>query len=158
MQSQIPVILPVIDYNYTFDRPILGGELGYRLNFTSLTRQDADFDPITQLASNNGTCSQTANPAIKNTANCLLRGVPGTYTRFSAETQWRRRITDQFGQVFTPVRVSEIRCGGYADQEPARRRQLHSDRRRQSRARNADRRTRISVPVHQHSVMGYADG
>jgi LPS-assembly protein len=102
VQSQIPVILPVIDYNYTFDRPILGGELGYRLNFTSLTRQDADFDPITQLASNNGTCSQTANPAIKNTANCLLRGVPGTYTRFSAETQWRRRITDQFGQVFTP--------------------------------------------------------
>ncbi|MGC2640958.1 MAG: LPS assembly protein LptD, partial [Pseudolabrys sp.] len=46
-QSQIPVIHPVIDYNYTFDRPILGGELGYRLNFTSLTRQDANFDAIT---------------------------------------------------------------------------------------------------------------
>ena len=65
MQSQIPVIHPVIDYNYTFDRPILGGELGYRLNFTSLTRQDADFDAITQSALNNGTCTQTADPAIK---------------------------------------------------------------------------------------------
>lgn len=101
-QSQIPVIHPVIDYNYVFDRPILGGELGYRINFTSLTRQDADFDAITQSAQLNGTCAQTANPAIKNTANCLLRGVPGTYSRFSAETTWRRSITDQFGQVFTP--------------------------------------------------------
>jgi LPS-assembly protein len=101
-QGQIPVIHPVVDYNYVFDRPILGGELGYRVNFTSLTRQDADFDPITQSALLNGTCTQTANPAIKNTSSCLLRGVPGTYSRFSAEMTWRRSITDQFGQVFTP--------------------------------------------------------
>jgi LPS-assembly protein len=101
-QGQIPVIHPVVDYNYVFDRPIFGGELGYRLNFTSLTRNEADFDPITQSALNNGTCTQTANPAIKTTANCLLRGVPGTFSRFSAEMQWRRSITDPFGQVFTP--------------------------------------------------------
>ena len=111
VQSQIPIIHPVIDYNYTFDRPILGGELGYRLNFTSLTRQDADFDAITQSALNNGTCTQTADPAIKTSANCLLRGVPGTYTRFSAETQWRRRITDQFGQVFTPFASVRVDAG-----------------------------------------------
>jgi LPS-assembly protein len=101
-QSQIPVIHPVIDYNYVFDRPILGGEVGYRINFTSLTRSEADFDPITQSALNNGTCTETANPALKTTASCLLRGVPGTYSRFSAEAQWRRTITDPFGQVFTP--------------------------------------------------------
>ena len=110
-QSQIPIIHPVIDYKYTFDRPIFGGELGYRVNFASLTRQDADFDAITQNALNNGTCTQTANPAIKTTANCLLRGVPGTYTRFSAETQWRRRITDQFGQVFTPFASVRVDAG-----------------------------------------------
>ena len=101
-QGQIPVIHPVIDYNYVFDRPILGGELGYRVNFTSLTRNDADFDPITQSALLDGSCTQTANPAIKTTANCLLRGVPGTYSRFSADLNWRRSITDPFGQVFTP--------------------------------------------------------
>ena len=111
VQSQIPVIHPVIDYNYTFDRPILGGELGYRLNFTSLTRGDANFNAITQSALNNGTCAQTADPAIKTPANCLLRGVPGTYTRFSAETQWRRRITDQFGQVFTPFASVRVDAG-----------------------------------------------
>jgi LPS-assembly protein len=110
-QTQIPVIHPVIDYTYTFDRPILGGELSYKLNFTSLTRQDADFDAITQSALNNGTCTQTANPAIKNTTNCLLRGVPGTYTRFSAQTQWRRGITDQFGQVFTPFASVRVDAG-----------------------------------------------
>ena len=111
VQTQIPVIHPVIDYSYTFDRPILGGELGYRLNFISLTRQDADFDPITQSALNNGTCTQTADPAIKTSANCLLRGVPGTFTRFSAEAQWRRRITDQFGQVFTPFASVRVDAG-----------------------------------------------
>ena len=110
-QNQIPIIHPVIDYNYTFDRPILGGELGYRLNFTSLTRQDANFDAITQSALNNGSCTQTADPAIKTTANCLLRGVPGTYTRFSAETHWRRRVTDQFGQVFTPFASVRVDAG-----------------------------------------------
>ena len=111
VQTQIPIIHPVIDYSYTFDRPILGGELGYRLNFISLTRQDADFDPITQSALNNGTCTQTADPAIKTSANCLLRGVPGTFTRFSAEAQWRRRITDQFGQVFTPFASVRVDAG-----------------------------------------------
>jgi LPS-assembly protein len=110
-QNQIPIIHPVIDYNYTFDRPILGGELGYRLNLTSLTRQDANFDAITQSALNNGSCTQTADPAIKTTANCLLRGVPGTYTRFSAETHWRRRVTDQFGQVFTPFASVRVDAG-----------------------------------------------
>jgi LPS-assembly protein len=101
-QPQIPVIHPVIDYNYTVDHPIVGGELSYKMNFTSLTRTSADFDPITTTALNNGTCTQTADPAIKTTANCLLRGVPGNYNRFSTEVQWRRSITDSFGQVFTP--------------------------------------------------------
>ena len=102
VQSQLPVIHPVIDYMYTLDHPVLGGELGYNINFTSLTRNKANFDAITQTALSNGTCAQTADPAIKTSANCLLRGIPGTYSRFTAETQWRRSITDQFGQVFTP--------------------------------------------------------
>jgi LPS-assembly protein len=31
-----------------------------------------------------------------------MRGFPGVYSRFSAETTWRRSITDPIGQVFTP--------------------------------------------------------
>ena len=111
VQSQIPIIHPVIDYTYTLDHPVLGGELGYNLNFTSLSRQSANFDAITQSALTNGTCTQTADPAIKNTSNCLLRGVPGTYSRFSAEAHWRRSITDSFGQVFTPFASVRVDAG-----------------------------------------------
>ncbi len=101
-QGQIPVIHPVLDYNYTFDHPVLGGEFGYKVNFTSLTRQSADFEAITQTALGANTCMQTADPAVKTSANCVLRGVPGTYSRFSAETNWRRSVTDPIGEVFTP--------------------------------------------------------
>lgn len=102
-QNELPVIHPVMDYKYIFGQPVLGGELGYKLNLTSLSREDASFDPITTLAQNNNWCGPTtADPAIKNTNNCLLRGVPGTYSRFSAELNWKRSITDSFGQIFTP--------------------------------------------------------
>jgi LPS-assembly protein len=110
-QRQIPVIHPVVDYNYTFDRPVIGGELGYKINFTSLTRSEANFDPITQAALLNNTCTQTADPAIKNSGNCLLRGAPGTFTRLSAEMQWRRNVTDQFGQIFTPFASVRVDAG-----------------------------------------------
>jgi LPS-assembly protein len=50
----------------------------------------------------NSCTSLTADPAAKNPKNCLLRGAPGYYTRFSAEANWRKSITDPFGQVFTP--------------------------------------------------------
>ena len=103
-QNQIPIIRPVMDYDYTFANPILGGELSYRLNLTSLSRQNVDFNPI--VSPTNPTyafCAPTtADPALTNRNNCLLRGFKGDYTRFSGETQWRRRYTDSFGQVFTP--------------------------------------------------------
>jgi LPS-assembly protein len=101
-QSEIPIIHPVLDYSYTVDHPVLGGELGFNVNFTSLSRNRADFDAITQTALTAGTCIQSANPAVKVPARCLLRGIAGTYTRFSAETHWRREITDSIGQVWTP--------------------------------------------------------
>lgn len=102
-QEQLPKILPVVDYNYTVGTPVFGGELGYRVNLTSLTRESASFDPITQTARNNNSCDlSTADPAVKTPANCLLRGIPGNYTRFTAEATWKRTMTDSFGQVFTP--------------------------------------------------------
>jgi LPS-assembly protein len=101
-QSQLPVIHPVLDYAYTFKNPIVGGELSYKVNFTSLTRNSPDFDAISSTSLANGTCLAGADPAQKVPANCLLRGVPGNYTRLSAETNWKRAITDQFGQVWTP--------------------------------------------------------
>ena len=102
VQSQIPVVRPVIDYFYTFKNPIFGGEVSYKLNLTSLHRGTADFDPITQSALTAGSCEPSADPALKTQLNCLLRGVPGDYTRFSGEANWRRTFTDSLGQVWTP--------------------------------------------------------
>jgi LPS-assembly protein len=102
-QSQIPIVLPVIDHDYTVDQPILGGELSFHDNLTSVTRQSANFDPISQTAISTGLCAlNTANPAAVNPTNCVLRGVPGTYTRFSTEVDWKRTYIDPYGQMFTP--------------------------------------------------------
>ena len=102
-QNQLPIVHPVIDYNYVVGQPVLGGELGFRFNLTSLSRNTASFDPITTFAEQNDVCGlNTADPAVKNTNNCLLRGAPGSYTRFSAEANWRKSIIDPFGQIFTP--------------------------------------------------------
>ena len=106
-QGQIPVVHPVLDYMYTFGQPILGGELSYKVNLTSLSRDEASFNAIRRTAfTTDGIdkCSlPTADPAaIRWQQDCLLRGFPGTYSRFSAETTWRRTFTDPYGQVFTP--------------------------------------------------------
>ncbi len=102
-QRQLPVVHPVIDYSYIFANPVFGGQLGYNVNLTSLSRSQTSFDPISNTALNTGACAPTtADPTVKIPANCLMRGVPGTYTRLSAETHWKRSFTDPFGQVFTP--------------------------------------------------------
>jgi LPS-assembly protein len=103
-QSQVPVIAPVIDYNNVVNHSVLGGEFSYKGNFTSLTRDTAAFDPITEAALANGSCLPTsADPAKTITpANCLLRGMPGTYTRLTGEVDWRKSFTDSAGEIWTP--------------------------------------------------------
>jgi len=101
IQSQIPVIHPVLDYSNVLAQPIVGGELSYKVNLTSLTRQTAEFDAINANAANNNLCA-TNNPATVNSSNCLLRGIAGTYSRSSAEVDWRRTFVTENGQVITP--------------------------------------------------------
>mgnify|MGYP003707170005 CR=1 FL=1 len=104
-QSQVPIIYPVIDYANVLNYPIFGGEVSYKTNFVNLSRDQAVFDPITTIANTNGLCASAvviADPAARTPAQCLLRGFPGTYTRLTAEAQWRRSFTDPFGQIWTP--------------------------------------------------------
>ncbi len=105
-QDKVPVIHPVVDYSNVINSPILGGEFSYKTNFTSLTRETAAFDPITTLANTNGLClTASADPLARLPSQCLLRGIPGTYTRLSAEAQWRRSFTDPAGQIWTPFAI-----------------------------------------------------
>ena len=101
IQAEIPYIHPVLDYSNVLGQPILGGELGYKVNLTSLTRQQAEFDAINNNAAENDLCT-TGNATTINRSNCLLRGVAGTYTRSSAEVDWRRTFVTDSGQMITP--------------------------------------------------------
>jgi LPS-assembly protein len=103
VQSQLPIVHPVIDYQNKKNEPFLGGEFSYRANITSLTRESADFDPITQNAFNTGQCDRvTADPSVKTPMDCILRGFPGTYSRASAEATWKRTLIDPWGEKWTP--------------------------------------------------------
>jgi LPS-assembly protein len=103
VQSQLPIIHPVVDYRNRLANPLFGGELTYRANLISLTRQDAEFDPISQKAFNTGQCdSLSPDPALKARTDCILRGFPGTYSRGSAEATWRRTLIDPWGEKWTP--------------------------------------------------------
>jgi len=108
VQSQLPVIHPVIDYFNTVKQPVFGGDLSYRFNLTSLSRSDADFNPITLNALALNLCTPVANPDVKIPANCLLRGVPGDFTRGSAEALWRRTLVDPIGEVWTPFAFARV--------------------------------------------------
>jgi LPS-assembly protein len=104
-QSQVPVVAPVIDYSNVINHSVLGGEFSYKANFTSLSRETAVFDPVNSTASALGTCTTTASADTAKSivpANCLLRGMPGTYTRGTIEGDWRRSFTDSAGEIWTP--------------------------------------------------------
>ena len=113
-QKQIPIVHPVVDYSNVINHSVLGGELSYLANLTSLTRTTAQYDSLTDRldSSNLSLCSlNSADPNARTPANCLLRGVPGTYTRFTGEARWRSAFTDPYGQIWTPfasVRVDAI--------------------------------------------------
>ncbi len=101
LQAQNPTIHPVLDYSNVLGQSVLGGEFSYKFNLTSLTRQQAEFDAINQNAANNNLCTSN-NPAVMNASNCLLRGIAGTYSRTSAEVDWRRTFVTDGGQMLTP--------------------------------------------------------
>jgi LPS-assembly protein len=48
-------------------------------------------------------CLTAANPG-----NCAMRGMPGDYTRFSTEMNWRRTITNPWGMVIKPFATARV--------------------------------------------------
>ncbi|MGA8611986.1 MAG: LPS-assembly protein LptD [Xanthobacteraceae bacterium] len=105
-QSQLPIVAPVFDYSKVLPEQVLGGELSYKVNLTSLSREQASYDPISEAAVEDSICAngvaETADTALLNKSNCLLRGIPGVYTRASAEVDWRRTVVTDNGQMITP--------------------------------------------------------
>lgn len=78
-------VAPVIDHQYFFNQPVLGGELSVKSNLTALTREKDD--PILDADGN---------------ATGYFRGFSGNYVRASSELDWQKQIIGPLGQVFTP--------------------------------------------------------
>lgn len=97
VQKQLPMIHPVMDWDYVVDKPVLGGEVGWNVNLTSLSRNQADFDQTIGGAACDGV-SAISTPRDQ----CLLHGIDGNYTRLSANLYWKRTFTDPIGQRWTP--------------------------------------------------------
>lgn len=72
---------PIIDYNYVFADPVLGGELKWDTNFLSFTRRDGASEFV------NGAATRISDQNI---------------TRLTSEIKWRRRFTDAVGITYTP--------------------------------------------------------
>lgn len=68
------VVHPIIDHNYIFQDPVLGGELSWTSNALSFSRSDADF----------------------------ANGRDQTMNRVITEVKWRRKLTDAIGISYTP--------------------------------------------------------
>lgn len=70
---------PIINYNYVFNDPVLGGELKWNTNAVSFTREDGSpINPITGKVENEN------------------------MNRVITELKWRRRLTDAIGISYTP--------------------------------------------------------
>ncbi|WP_315739409.1 MULTISPECIES: LPS-assembly protein LptD [unclassified Bradyrhizobium] len=105
-QQTVPVVYPVLDYSNVLNYPVFGGEFSYKTNFVNLSRQTAVFDPITTTANTAGLCTTvSADPRARLPNQCLLRATPGTYTRLTAQAEWRRSFTDPYGQIWTPFAI-----------------------------------------------------
>ena len=79
-QSSPSRVLPVIDYNYIYDKPVAGGELKFNANAFSYT-QDLSFTDVLGMA-------QRTNYSTN---------------RATASVNWRRTLIDPLGQTWTPM-------------------------------------------------------
>ena len=80
---------PIINYNYVFADPVLGGELKWNTNALSFTRNDGSpINPITGQVENEN------------------------MNRVITELKWRRRLTDSIGISYTPF--ADVRGDVYA--------------------------------------------
>ena len=159
-QKQIPVVQPVIDHDYVFKYPIFGGELGFRNNLTSLSRDTANFDPIyagrhqrQPLRADHRRSRRQDHgqlPAARRTRQ--LHPVLHRMRRGDAPSSIRS------GQMFTPFVIMRA---DVADMNIVRSSSAVSNYinvgANRHRARHADGRPRIPLPAHQRAVLGHAD-
>ncbi|MBT9368452.1 LPS-assembly protein LptD [Rhizobium sp. CSW-27] len=77
------IVYPVIDYTYYAPEPVAGGELSFNANLTNISRRKDDF--------------------YTEGSSTRFRGLEGSYSRFTAEAEWKRTFTTDEGLLITPI-------------------------------------------------------
>ena len=83
LEEQQAIVYPSLDYSYYAPEPILGGELSINVNFTNLSRQRDDWYA-------EGTTDR-------------FPGLEGSYSRITAEAEWKRTFNAFDGLLLTPI-------------------------------------------------------
>jgi LPS-assembly protein len=84
LDDKQPWVLPSLDYSYTPNEPVAGGELTFNANVQSLYRSNLQES-----------LDSTSTPFA-------IQGIEGSDTRFTAEVKWRRQFITDLGIVITP--------------------------------------------------------
>lgn len=84
-----PWVLPRIEYSFTPDESVYGGEFTFHTNMQTIYRDRADF---AFFDSNN-----------KPLKNPRLAGMSGTNFRLTSDVEWKRSVITQGGLVITPI-------------------------------------------------------
>ncbi|MGK6312765.1 LPS-assembly protein LptD [Neorhizobium sp. DT-125] len=82
-ERQQAVVYPSLDYSYYAPEPILGGEFSVTANITNLSRREDDWY-------HEGTTDR-------------FPGLEGSYSRFTAEAEWKRTFNALDGLLLTPI-------------------------------------------------------
>tara|TARA_R110000751_G_scaffold271365_6_gene371567 strand:+ start:61574 stop:63913 length:2340 start_codon:yes stop_codon:yes gene_type:complete len=80
-EEQQPIVHPSLDYGYTFEKPVAGGELNLNFNVLSLTRRKAESDIV----------------------NDRYAGIKGSNSRLTGEIEWQRTFITEAGLALTPL-------------------------------------------------------
>nr|WP_309084146.1 LPS-assembly protein LptD [Chelativorans sp.] len=82
-----PWVLPSVDYSYTPDRQVAGGELNIDMNMQALHREEGMYSTVTHDGITRG----------------KLQGLEGNSGRLTSEAEWRRSFVTSAGLVVTPI-------------------------------------------------------
>lgn len=83
LERQQAVVYPVLDYSWFAPEPVFGGQLSINANLTNLSRRSED------------------NYLVGDSYR--FPGLEGSYTRFTAEAEWKRTFTTDQGLQLTPL-------------------------------------------------------
>ncbi|MBU2582609.1 MAG: LPS-assembly protein LptD [Alphaproteobacteria bacterium] len=103
-QRSESLVHPVIDYNYVFADPILGGELRWDTNAYSLSRDEVIVRGLT--------------PQERDFVGADLAETAQSSSRIATELTWRRTLIDSIGITYTPfanLRGDVLQYNNYRD-------------------------------------------